>query len=66
VVVVEDVITTGGSALEAIAALKNEGAVVLGVLAVVDREEGGRTMIEAAGYPVESMLGARALGLKDT
>jgi orotate phosphoribosyltransferase len=65
VVVVEDVITTGGSALEAIAALKHEGALVLGVLAVVDREEGGRDTIEAAGYPVESMLGARALGLKD-
>lgn len=65
VVVVEDVITTGGSALEAIAAVAAEGGRVLGVLAVVDREEGGRTAIEHAGYPVEAMLGAQALGLKD-
>jgi orotate phosphoribosyltransferase len=65
VVIVEDVITTGGSALEAISALSVEGGTVLGVLAVVDREEGGREAIERAGYPVESMIGARALGLKD-
>jgi orotate phosphoribosyltransferase len=65
VVVVEDVITTGGSALEAIAAVAAEGGHVLGVLAVVDREEGGRAAIEHAGYAVEAMLGAQALGLTD-
>lgn len=65
VVIVEDVITTGGSALEAINALTSEGGKVLGVLAVVDREEGGREAIEQAGYAVESMIGVRALGLRD-
>ena len=63
VVVVEDVITTGGSALEAIEAITAEGGKVLGVLAVVDREEGGREAIERTGLSVEAMLGARALGL---
>lgn len=47
VIVVEDVITTGGSARKAIAALRDAGAQVLGVLAVVDREEGGRAALEA-------------------
>lgn len=52
VVVVEDVITTGDSALRAVAAVTAAGATVLGVLAVVDREEGGRARIEAAGLRV--------------
>ena len=65
VVVVEDVITTGGSALEAIAAIVAEGGKVLGVLAVVDRDEGGRAAIERAGYPVETLLSVRDLGLRD-
>ena len=47
VVVIEDVITTGGSARKAIAAVRDAGARVLGVLAVVDREEGGREALEA-------------------
>ncbi len=64
VVVVEDVITTGGSALKAIEALKEEGAKVLGVLAVVDREEGGRATLEAAGFDVVSLTTATKLGLK--
>jgi len=51
VVVTEDVITSGGSALQAIRAVEEEGGTVLGILAVVDREEGGRGAIEAAGYP---------------
>jgi orotate phosphoribosyltransferase len=52
VVVIEDVITTGGSALKAVDAIRAAGATVLGVLAVVDREEGGREAIEAAGLGV--------------
>jgi orotate phosphoribosyltransferase len=55
VVVIEDVITTGGSALKAVEALRAAGAQVLGVLAVVDREEGGREAIEAAGLEVASI-----------
>ncbi|HXE58390.1 MAG TPA: orotate phosphoribosyltransferase [Gemmatimonadales bacterium] len=63
VVVVEDVITSGGSAREAIAAIEAEGGVVLGVLAVVDREEGGRSAIEGAGYPVVALTTVTRLGL---
>jgi len=63
VVVVEDVITTGGSAQEAIAALSAEGARILGVFAVVDREEGGREVLERAGHAVETLLTATQLGL---
>lgn len=55
VVVIEDVITTGGSAMRAVEALRAAGATILGVLAVVDREEGGREAIEAAGIPVASI-----------
>jgi orotate phosphoribosyltransferase len=55
VVVVEDVITTGGSALRAIDAVRAAGATVLGVLAVVDRNEGGRAAIEASGIAVASL-----------
>ena len=55
VVVIEDVITTGGSALKAIETIRAAGASVVGVLAVVDREEGGREAIEATGAPVASM-----------
>lgn len=63
VVIVEDVITTGASALEAIAAVQVEGARVLGVLAVVDREEGGAAAIAAAGHPLAVLVTARELGL---
>jgi orotate phosphoribosyltransferase len=55
VVVIEDVITTGGSALKAVEAIRAAGAQVLGVLAVVDREEGGREAIEAAGIQAASI-----------
>jgi orotate phosphoribosyltransferase len=61
VVVVEDVITTGGSALTAIEAIRAEGGEVLGVLAVVDREEGGREAIEATGVPVRRLTTAAEL-----
>lgn len=58
VVVIEDVITTGGSALKAIAAVKDAGATVIGVLSLVDREEGGRERVEAEGYSVRSLTRA--------
>ena len=58
VAVVEDVITTGGSALRAIEAVRAAGGIVVGVLALVDREEGGRQAIEAAGVPVISLVSA--------
>jgi orotate phosphoribosyltransferase len=61
VVVVEDVITTGDSALRAVAAVEAAGARVLGVLAVVDRQEGGRARIEAAGHGVNALFTASEL-----
>jgi orotate phosphoribosyltransferase len=56
VVVAEDVITSGGSALRAAQAVRDGGGTVLGVLAVVDRGEGGREAIERFGLPVHSLV----------
>lgn len=56
VVVVEDVITSGKSALQACDAVEAEGGTVLGVLALVDREARGREAIEARGYPVHVLF----------
>jgi orotate phosphoribosyltransferase len=58
VVIVEDVITTGGSAERAFDAVRREGATVLGVLALVDREEGGREHLESLGLAVRALTTA--------
>jgi len=58
VAIIEDVITTGGSALRAIDAVRNAKASVAGVLALVDREEGGRQAIEKTGVSVVSLVSA--------
>ncbi len=58
VAIVEDVITTGGSALRAIEAVRSARASVAGVLALVDREEGGRQAIEKTGVGVVSLVTA--------
>lgn len=50
VIIVEDVVTTGGSSMKAVNRAKEEGLDVLGIVALVDREEGGRENIEAEGY----------------
>lgn len=63
VVVVEDVITTGRSALRAIAAVEQAGGQVAGVLAVVDRQEAGRETIEKAGFEVVSLVTLEDLGI---
>jgi orotate phosphoribosyltransferase len=63
VVVIEDVITSGGSARRALSAIEAAGGRVLGVLAVVDREEGGREILEKEGRRVVTLTTARELGL---
>lgn len=52
VLVTEDVITTGASALKAIKTIREAGGQIKAVLALVDREDGGREAIEREGYPV--------------
>lgn len=58
VAIIEDVITTGGSALRAVEAVRQAGGRIVGVLAVVDREEGGREALESAGLPVLALARA--------
>ncbi len=59
VVMLEDVITTGGSTLKAVEKLKQVGATVVGVVALVDRLEGGAEAIRAAGLPLVSICTRR-------
>jgi orotate phosphoribosyltransferase len=58
VAIVEDVITTGASALRAASAVRLSGGIVAGVLAVVDRNEGGREALEEQGFPVIALTTA--------
>lgn len=58
VVVIEDVITTGGSAHKAVEVLRAHHAHIVGVLALVDREEGGREALEREGLSVVSLTRA--------
>jgi len=61
VVVVDDVITTGGSTLKAIDAIEAEGGKVSFALVLVDREEGGRQAIEERGIPVVTLYSRSTL-----
>jgi orotate phosphoribosyltransferase len=65
VVIVEDVITSGDSARRAAEAVERAGGKVLGVVAVVDREEGGKDALQAAGRTVLALTTVTALGLGD-
>lgn len=56
VVILEDVVTSGGSSLKAVERVESEGYRVLGVLTLVDREEGGRQALEARGYRFEAVF----------
>ncbi len=56
VIIVEDVVTSGGSSLKAIKRAEEEGMTVLGVVTLVDREEGGRENIEQAGYWLKAIF----------
>lgn len=61
VVVVEDSVTTGGSLLRALDVVAAHGAIVLGVLALVDRQEGGAERLAAAGYDFRPVFAASEL-----
>ena len=54
--IVEDVVTTGGSSLQAIERVEAHGCSVVGVLAILDRMEGGRRNFEDRGYRLESLF----------
>jgi orotate phosphoribosyltransferase len=64
VVLVEDVLTTGGQVLEAAKSLEAEGAKIDKIIGVIDREEGARAAIEGAGYKFESLFTTTDLGVK--
>ena len=63
VVVIEDVLTTGGQVLEAVKSLESAGAKVAGILGVLDRQEGARQNIESAGYKFEALFTTSDLGV---
>jgi len=71
VVIIEDVITTGGSAVRAAEAVRSAGGRVNGILALVDREEGGRGLLEQQGFEVHcltslsELLGGNEVGHQD-
>jgi len=58
VLLLEDVLTTGGSLLEALQACREEGLRPAGALVLVDREEGGREALAAQGLPVQALFTA--------
>ena len=63
-VIVEDVVTTGGSSLKAIERVEAFGMKVVGVLAIIDRMEGGAEAFAQRGYPLRSLLTIRDFGIE--
>ena len=56
VAIVEDVVTTGGSSIQAVKRAEEEGLKVVAIFAVVDREEGGGEKIKQAGYHFQAIF----------
>ncbi len=63
VVIVEDVVTTGGSSLQAIERVLAAGLKVQKVIAIIDRLEGGREAFQEAGYELQTLLTIRDFGI---
>jgi len=63
VVIVEDVVTTGGSSLQAIERVEEFGLEVEQVIAIIDRMEGGAEAFAAAGHKLSSLLTIRDFGI---
>lgn len=64
VVIVEDVVTTGGSALAAIEKAEAAGLKVVGVLGIIDRLEGGAAAFASKGYSLQTLLTIRDFGIE--
>ncbi len=64
VTIIEDVATTGGQALEAASVITDAGAKIEGVIAAIDRQEGARQTIEAAGYVFDVLFTVADLGVE--
>ncbi len=64
VVLVEDVVTTGGQTVEAAKVVRDAGADILGVIAIVDRQEGARENVERAGLRFEALFTISDLGVE--
>jgi orotate phosphoribosyltransferase len=56
VILVDDVLTTGGSMLEAVEAVRTTGATIIEAATLVDREEGGRESLAKAGIPIFALM----------
>lgn len=65
VVLLEDVATTGGQALEAVEVLRGLGASVEAIIATIDRLEGARENVEKAGLRFEALFTKRDLGIDE-
>lgn len=65
VVLIEDIATTGGQALEAVNALRAEGANVFAVIATIDRLEGAKENIEKAELAFEALFTKKDLGVTE-
>lgn len=63
-VILEDVVTTGGSSLQAIERAEAFGLNIVGVMAVIDRMEGGAEVFAQRGYPFKSLLTVRDFGIE--
>ena len=63
-VIVEDVVTTGGSSFDAIEKVEALGVIVEGVIAIIDRLEGGRELFESKGYAFHSLFTVRDFGIE--
>lgn len=63
-VIVEDVVTTGGSSLLAIERCESVGLKVQRVLAIIDRLEGGRQAFADRGYELTTLLTVRDFGIE--
>ena len=64
IVLIEDIVTSGGQVIEAAKTLKDVGLNLLKVIVVIDREEGGREAISAAGITMDALFTTTDLGIK--